>query len=151
MPTLPRQFAILAALLLAGCGSLGPEEVSCPGLKVLEGAERVSITGADLGDRIDFRVREVATRCTAGPNGPEMEVALGLILNRETSQPRQAERVPFDVTFAFLDGGDEVVSRHVFSDAVHMAAFRLSTRPVVNIKFTVPPSTRVVFGLGRAE
>ena len=152
MSTIPRLAAGLAAfLLLAGCSTFRPEYVDCPSIKLREGTERVVLLGADRGDLVSMRIRETAARCTRGRSGTEMRVGLALRLDRETGQPEFAERVRFDATFAFLDSGDQVVSRYVYSDDIHMQAFRLTTRPIVTIEFDVPEGTRVVFGIGRAE
>ena len=152
MPAFSRLFAgFAAATLLAGCGSFRPDTVECPNLRVLENTERVSILGAEQGDLVSLRVWRVASQCIQGRGGLEMQVGLALAVERETSQPQGVERVPFDVTFAFLDANGAVVSRYVHSELVAMQGFRLRTNPVVTVEMTVPDNTRVVFGLGKAE
>lgn len=153
MPISPRLFSglALAAVLLSGCTTFKKEEIACPSIKVREGTESAAITGADQGDQVSLRIRKVETSCVAGGKGTEMRAGFSLMLERKTERPQLAERIPFDITFAFLGPNDEVVSRYVYSDDVHMRGSRLTTRPTVNIKLDVPDNTRVVFGLGRAQ
>ena len=152
MSAISRLFAgLAAATMLSGCSTLKPDPVDCPNLSVLENTEKVALLGANQGDLVALRVWRVASQCVEGGNGTRMQVGLALVLERETDQPQEVERVPFDVTFAFLDANGEVVSRHVHSDDLYMQAFGLRTNPVVTIEMDVPDNTRVVFGLGKAE
>ena len=152
MPDFPRLLAgLAAAALLAGCATFKPDTVDCPNLSVREGTERVTMLGTDGIALVSLRVWRAAAQCVPGRDGVEMQVGLALVVERATDQPQEVERVPFDVTFAFLDAGGEVVSRHVHSDNIYMQGFRLRTTPIVTIDLDVPDGTRVVFGLGKAE
>ena len=152
MPALPRLLAGLAtAALLAGCSSLKPDTVDCPELSVRLGSDKVAVLGDDQISLVSVRVWRAAAQCIPGRNGRKMQVGLALVVERQTDQPEDTERIPFDVTFAFLDAGGGVVSRHVHSDDIYMQAFRMRTTPVVTVEMDVPDNTRVVFGLGKAE
>lgn len=140
-----------AAVLLAGCTMFRSEYVDCPSVKLREGTERVVLVGAELGDLVAMRIRNVAARCKGARNGTRMQVGFALILERESDRPQEAETVPFDATFAFLDANGGVVSRFVHSEEILMESFQLATDPVVTMEMQVPKGATVVFGLGKAE
>jgi len=138
------------AALVASCSAFGPKEVACPDIAVAQGAEKVVTLGADLQHEVTIRFNGVAAECTPRGDGFAMKMELGLLLKREPENWNQTERVPFDVTLAFIDSNDEVVSRFVFSNEAFIGDRSTKSRPTFTFKANIPAETRVVMGLGRA-
>ncbi|XDZ65075.1 hypothetical protein AB8880_09075 [Alphaproteobacteria bacterium LSUCC0684] len=140
----------LVAGLMAGCSAFQPEIVACPDIAVAGGAEKVVTIGADLQHPVTIRFNGVSAECTPRRDGYAMKVDLGLMLKRAPENWNKTERVPFDVTLAFVDDKDEVVSRYVFSEEAFIADRSVKSRPTFVFRTNVPSGTRVVMGLGRA-
>jgi len=140
----------LVAGLMAGCAAFQPDVVACPDIAVAKGAEKVVMIGADLQHPVTMRFNGVSAECTPRRDGVAMKVDLGLMLKRAPENWNKTERVPFDVTLAFVDDKDEVVSRYVFSEEAFIADQSVKSRPTFVFRTHVPAGTRVVMGLGRA-
>ena len=142
---------LVAGLLLAGCTAFRPDYVDCPDVKLREGSDYVTRQGEIQGDRITMRILKVAHRCIEASDGFEMQIGFNVDIERETDEVLLAERVPLDVTFAFLDANDNVVSRIVHTEVIEMPGLRTYVPRSPVVEMDVPSGTRVVFGLGRAE
>lgn len=140
-----------ALMLLAGCSAFEPDYIACPSISVRDGADQAVLVGADYGQPVAMRVNGVGTTCLDDGDTIAMLVELGMLLKRDTDDLNTEERVPLDVTFAFLDANDRVVSRHIHSQDGFISSFFLKARPVYPIELDVPKGTRVVMGLGKAE
>ena len=142
---------LAVGLLLTGCTAFEPNYVDCPDTKLREGSDYVTRLGEIQGDRITMRILKVAWRCIGSGENLEMQIGFNVDVVRETDDTLSAERVPLDVTFAFLDTNDNVVSRIVHTEIIEMPGLRTYVPRTPVVEFDVPAGTRVVFGLGRAE
>jgi len=140
----------LVAGLLAGCSTFEPEVVACPDISVAEGAEQVMTIGAELEHVVSIRFNGVAAECTPRSDGYAMKMDIGLMLKRLQNDRNKTERVPFDITLAFVDSKDEVVSRYIFSEEAFIGDLEAKSRPIFILRTNVPAETRIVMGLGRA-
>ena len=137
--------------VLSACSTFEPEYIACPDIRVKEGAEKAVMIGADYGHYVTMRVNGVDGTCTEGDGFTDMKVELGLLFKREGENLAKAERVPLDVTFAFLNDQDELQSRYVYSYDLFIPNYQAESYPVAIINIEVPDNTRVIFGLGKAE
>ena len=140
----------LLATTLTACSTFEPEKVACPDISVSQGAERAYIEGVKLGQLAYVRVNGAWSECVATSTGFDMELQLGLLMKRDISDSSLSEEVPIDITFAFVDGNDNVVSRYVHSDTVFFPDYLDKSRPTLIITKDIPAGTRIVFGLGKA-
>ena len=140
----------LAAGMLAGCSTFEPERVACPDIAAAAGAENVVTIGADLKHEVSIRFNGVSAECTPRGDGYAMKMELGLMLKRSQADWNKTERIPFDVTLAFVDDANEVVSRYVFSEEAFIGDRLVKSRPTFVLRTNVPAGTRVVMGLGKA-
>ena len=140
--------ALVAAL--SGCSTFEPEKVACPSISISKGAERAYIEGVKLGQLAYVRVNGAWSECAPTQSGFDMELQLGLLLKRDISDSSLSEEVPIDITFAFVDSNDNVVSRYVHSDTVFFPDYQDKSRPTLIIEKEIPAGTRIVFGLGKA-
>lgn len=147
-----KQMAVpmLGLSLLAGCSSIGKDQVACPELKAMKGFEYVTSTGATLGQDVTIRVNGVDTACYDAEDGHRMDIDLGLMIKRPDDDIQKIEQVDVDVTFAFLNDQGEVIGREIISDEVFIGSYSSKSRPVLSFGIDVPAGSRVVFGLGRA-
>lgn len=142
--------ATFAALLLSSCSTFEPDYVACPDISVSEKAERVYVEGIKLGQIAQVRFNGANARCVATSTGFDMEMELGFLLKRDISDSSLSEEVPLDITFAYVDDNDQVVSRYVRSASVFFPDYLDKSRPIISINTEVPAGTRIVMGLGKA-
>lgn len=140
-----------AAVALVGCSAFEPDYIACPTISVLDGAEKITTVGAELGQVVTVRVNGAGARCTDNGNGVDMEFELGLMIKRDMENIDKSERVVVDTTMAFLDSDGQVTERLVFSKDAFIPDYQIKSRPILSINTKVPAGMRVVFGLGRAE
>jgi hypothetical protein len=140
----------LMAGLVAGCSAFEPEVVPCPEISAAQGAERVVTIGANLQHEVSIRFNGVAAVCTPRNDGFAIKMEVGLMLKRDEKDWNKTERVPFDITLAFVDSKNEVVSRYVYSDEAFIGDLDIKSRPTFIVRTNIPSGTRVVMGLGRA-
>lgn len=145
-----RLFPLGAAMtMLASCSSFEPDYVACPSVKALAGAENVISAGADTGNRVTVRFDGVNPQCVATPSGYDMTLNFALVLKRDESLIGNAERVPVDITLAYLDKDDQIISRSVKQVTGYISDFTSATRPVFSIEDEIPTGARVVIGIGK--
>lgn len=148
---IPKSVALtVAALSLSACSTFEPDYVACPDISVSDQADRAYVEGITIGQLAYARFNGVGSRCVVTSTGYDMEMELGLLLKRDISETSLSEEVPIDVTFAFVNDNDEVVSRYVYSKSVFFPDYRDKSRPVLFINTEIPAGTRVVMGLGKA-
>ena len=140
----------LLATALTACSTFEPKKVACPDVRVSQGAERAYIEGTRRGQLAYVRVNGAWTECSATKDGFNMELQLGFLMKRDISESSLAEEIPLDITFAFLDSNDNVVSRFIHSDSLFFPDYTDKSKPVLIINKKIPAGMRVVFGLGKA-
>ena len=136
--------------LLASCAALEPEYTQCPNIRVSDKADRAYVQGKIIGQIAYVRVNGVNARCVANSDGFNMEMELGFLMRRDISQSASGEEIPLDVTLAYLDQEGNVVGRYIHSQSAFFATRSDKSRPVFTINTNIPPSTRIVMGIGKA-
>lgn len=141
---------VLVSTGITACSLWPWEQVDCPPVSVAEDATRAHIEGIRYGQLAYIRVNGVWPECKETQDGYDMEIQVGFLMQRDLSESATTEEVPLDITFAFVDENDAVVSRTVHSDRVFFGQFNDRSNPVLIINLDVPAGTRVVFGIGKA-
>jgi hypothetical protein len=140
---------ILAATLTS-CGTFNPDYVTCPDIRISDQADRGFVEGTTLGQAVYIRVISADTKCVTTKEGHDLDIELGFQMRRDISDNALPEEIMIDVTFAFLDANDNVVSRYIYSDDVEFRENRDTGRPILVFSVEIPADTRVVMGIGKA-
>jgi hypothetical protein len=140
---------ILAATV-ASCNPLKRDYVACPDIRISDQAEGGFLEGANLGQVVHIRVISADIKCVATDEGHDLDIELGFLMRRDISDNGLPEEIIIDVTFAYLDADDNVVSRYVYSDDVAFRENRDTGRPILVFSVDIPADTRVVMGIGKA-
>ncbi len=141
----------LLTATLTACGTFEPDYVACPEISVSKSAERAYVEGITLGQVAQVRFNGMSAQCIATSDGHDLEIDLGFLMKRDISESSLSEEVPLDVTFAFVDANDQVVSRSVYSFSAFFPDYKNKSRPIFGLKSEIPAGTRVVMGLGKAK
>ncbi len=140
---------LIVPIVLTGCSAFEPNYTECPSIKAAVGGEEVATTGTNFGQNVIVRINGYAARCVATANGHSLKLDLGLLLRRDFDAGLAAERVPINVTLAFIDQDNNIVGRHLHQNNAAFADYNDKSRPNVIINTEIPSGTRVVLGLGK--
>ena len=143
--------ASLLSATISACGTFTPEYVACPDISVSGDADRVYVEGVTLGQVAQVRFNGISTQCVATSGGHDAEIDVGFLMKRDISESSLSEEVPLDVTFAFVDAADQVISRKVYSFSAFFPSYDAKSRPIFGINTEIPAGTRLVMGLGKAK
>ena len=139
----------LALLSMTACSSFEPDYIACPEVKALAGAENVILAGSNTGQKVTARFDGLSAKCIATPSGYDMELGIAMVLRRDLVVNQKVEEVPIDITIAYIDKNDQVVSRSVQSVTGYLPSNIPASRPVFALDEDVPAGTRIVVALGR--
>ena len=143
----PLFLSLFGLMLLGGCSFSDKNYSACPSIKVVEGAERVILTGSILGQEARVRLNGVNAKCVMSETGYDATIDLGLLGKRSTKTSGKNEKASLTVVMAIIDDNDEVIERKFFQEDVIFGNGNNTSRPIYELDLSIPSGARVLLGL----